>query len=147
MSVVDRYRLIFGTGITLVVIRLSLRLVSLPRRLRWLTCRPAEGAGRPAPLDKIVYYVDRWLTLFPYNPKGNCFPRTLALYWFARRRGLPVQFCCGVMKLHQRLEGHAWLMLNGGAFLEPSPYWQSFTVTVACPPTSSPSHEHPPVSA
>ena len=39
--------------------------------------------------EDLVYYVDRWLQLFPYNAKGNCFPRSLALYWFATTIGLP----------------------------------------------------------
>lgn len=81
-----------------------------------------------------VYYVDRWLALFPYNPKGNCFPRALTLFLFARRAGLPVQFNCGVMKVHQQLEGHAWLTLDGHEFLEPSSFWQAFTVTLSFPP-------------
>lgn len=37
------------------------------------------------------------------------------------------------MKLNQQLEGHAWLVLEGHEFLEPSSYWQSFTVTVTFP--------------
>ncbi|WHZ13872.1 MAG: hypothetical protein OJF52_000706 [Nitrospira sp.] len=39
------------------------------------------------------------------------------------------------MKLNQQLEGHIWLMLDGQEFLEPSPYWRSFAVTVAFPHT------------
>lgn len=84
-------------------------------------------------MEDVAYYVDRWLALFPYNLKGNCFPRALALFFFARRAGLPVQFKCGVMMLNQQLEGHAWLVLDGHVFLEPSSYWQSFTVTVSFP--------------
>lgn len=84
-------------------------------------------------MEDVAYYVDRWLALFPYNLKGNCFPRALALFFFARRAGLPVQFKCGVMMLNQQLEGHAWLVLDGHVFLEPSSYWQSFTVTLSFP--------------
>jgi hypothetical protein len=100
--------------------------------LGWLVCEISADPDEHA-MEDVAYYVDRWLALFPYNPKGNCFPRALALFFFARRAGLPVQFKCGVMKLNQQLEGHAWLVLEGHEFLEPSSYWQSFTVTVTFP--------------
>lgn len=95
MCVVEKYCLISGTGLLVVVIRLALRLVSLPRLLNWLTCKPGEGAHDQNVMEDIAYYVDRWLALVPYNPKGNCFPRALTLYWFARRAGFCVQFHCG----------------------------------------------------
>lgn len=94
-------------------------------------------------MEDVVYYADRWLALFPYNPKGNCYPRALTLYWFACRAGLPVQFQCGVMKPHQHLEGHAWVMMDGRAFFEPSQYWKSFTVTVTYPPSPAAVHTQP----
>ena len=114
-------------------VRIALRVVSLRRLLRWLCCRSAPGGEGKTVTEDMVYYVDRWLALFPYNPKGNCFPRALTLFLFARRAGLPVQFNCGVRKVQQHLEGHAWLTLNGREFLEPSSYWQAFTVTLRFP--------------
>jgi len=60
--------------------------------------------------------------------------------FFARHAGLPVQFTCGVMKFNQQLEGHAWLVLDGLEFLEPSSYWQSFTVTVIFPQSAASSN-------
>ncbi len=136
-------RLITGTGLVVVAIRLALRMVSLPRLLNWLTCKPAAGGQDQNIMEDVAYYVDRWLALAPYNPKGNCFPRALTLYWFARRAGFPVQFHCGVMKLNQSLEGHAWLMLDGGEFFEPSPHWRSFTVTVRFPPMPASRNNQP----
>lgn len=133
MSWVRKYRLIAGTGLVVLGIRVALRLVSLQRLLRWLSRRSVLGSERQPAMDDTVYYVDRWLALFPYNPKGNCFPRALTLFLFARRAGLPVQFNCGVMKVYHQLEGHAWLTLDGREFLEPSSYWKSFTVTLRFP--------------
>lgn len=112
---------------------MALRLVSLRTLLRWLSCGSASGGEGQTVMDDTAYYVDRWLALFPYNPKGNCFPRALTLFLFARRAGLSVQFNCGIMKMHQHLEGHAWLTLDGHEFLEPSSYWQAFTVTLTFP--------------
>jgi len=142
---VKKYWLIVRTGVMLLSIRLASHLVSLPRLLTWLTGKPVVGGRTRESMEEVVYYVDRWLAMFPYNSKGNCFPRALALYWFARRVGIPVQFRCGVMKVDRRLEGHAWLMLDGQDFLEPSPYWRSFTVTVAFPCTPLPQTDHPSV--
>ncbi|MBI4000234.1 MAG: lasso peptide biosynthesis B2 protein [Nitrospira defluvii] len=135
--------MIAGTGLVVVAIRLALRMVSLPRLLSWLTCKPAvEDQDRMA-MEDVAYYVERWLALAPYNPKGNCFPRALTLYWFARRAGFPVQFQCGVLKLNESLDGHAWLMLDGREFFEPSPHWRSFTVTVAFPQVPVPLNNQP----
>ena len=89
-------------------------------------------------MEDIAYYVERWLALAPYSSKGNCLPRALTLYWFARRAGFPVQFQCGVMKINESIEGHAWLMLDGREFFERSPYWREFTVTVSFPPIPVP---------
>ena len=132
MSLVRKFRVIIATGVVVVGVRIASRLTSLRRLLGWLLC---EMSGDPdeRTMEDVAYYVDRWLALFPYNLKGNCFPRALALFFFARRAGLPVQFKCGVMMLNQQLEGHAWLVLDGHVFLEPSSYWQSFTVTVSFP--------------
>ena len=132
MSLVRKYRIIVATGVVVVGVRIASRLTSLMRLLGWLVCERSADPDECA-MEDVAYYVDRWLALFPYNPKGNCFPRALALFFFARRAGLPVQFKCGVKKLNQRLEGHAWLVLDGHEFFEPSSYWQSFTVTLTFP--------------
>lgn len=134
MSRVRKYRLIVGTGLVVLGVRMALRFVSLRRLLAWLACRPGSGGEGQVVMGDTVYYVDRWLALFPYNPKGNCFPRALTLFFFARRAGLRVQFNCGVMKVCQQLEGHAWLTLDGHEFFEPSSYWQAFNVTLIFPP-------------
>ena len=138
-----KYRMIMETGLVILVTRLALRVVGLPRLLSRLTYNPMASGRNLDAMEDVVYYVDRWLALFPYNQKGNCFPRALALYWFGRRAGLPVQFQCGVRKPHQHLEGHAWLMLDGREFFETSQYWKSFTVTVTYPPSPTALHTPP----
>ncbi len=133
MSWVRKYRLVLSTGLILCVVRVALRLVSLKRVLHSLAYSPVAGCARAQGIEDVAYYLDRWLSIFPYHPKGNCFPRALALFFYARRAGLPVQFTCGVMRHDQRLEGHAWLMLKDHDFLEPSSYWKDFTVTLTFP--------------
>ncbi len=55
----------------MVAIRLALWMVSLPRLLNWLTCRAPSGSQDPKVIEDMVYYVERWLELAPYHPKGN----------------------------------------------------------------------------
>ncbi len=128
-----KYRLIAQTGVMVTAVRVLTRLATLPRVLGWLHRAPLSPQPNRTRLDDAAYYTDRWLTLFPANPKGNCFPRSLTLYWFARRFGFPVRFHCGVQRNGQVLDGHAWLSLNGTAFLEPSRHWEGFAVTVSFP--------------
>ena len=139
MSPFRKYHLIVRTGLLILAIRVALRTTSLPRLLDLL--HAGEGArthDRPA-LEEIAYYVDRWLALFPYNSKGNCFPRALSLYRYARRYGVPVDFHCGVRKSGTSLDGHAWLMLSAEPFMEPTQHWQTFAVTFSFPHSASPS--------
>jgi len=114
-------------------IRFRLRRESLPSVLKRLDPVTLSGSPDPARFEDVVYYLDRWLHLFPYNAKGNCFPRSLALYWFAKRSGYPVSFHCGVRKDTTGLDGHAWLMLDRQPFHEPGRHWECFTVTYSFP--------------
>ncbi|GKS57773.1 hypothetical protein YTPLAS18_13000 [Nitrospira sp.] len=132
-----KYWVILQAGLAVAVIRILVRLLPLPRVL---SCLHADGTSNTldrAALDDLAYYTDRWLILFPANAKGNCFPRSLTLYRFARRLGFPVRFHCGIQKNGQTLDGHAWLSLEGAAFLEPTRHWEGFTVTYSYPCTDN----------
>ncbi len=128
-----KYWLITQTGLAVLVVRCLARLAPLPRVLKWLHREPNGRVANRLALDDIAYYVDRWLALFPANAKGNCFPRSLTLYWFARGLGVPVHFHCGIQKRGDCLDGHAWLSLDGRAILEPTRQWEGFAVTYAFP--------------
>lgn len=128
-----KYWSVLRIALVLVKIRLALRFWSLPRILGTLSLVRATGVCNEAAMDDLVYYIDRWLEILPYNRKGNCFPRSLALYWFARRSGYPVRFHCGIKKEASKLDGHAWLTLEGRPFHETSQQWQRFTVTFSYP--------------
>ena len=95
---VKKYWTVLRVGLVVSWIRFSLRRKSLPLVLDRLSPRSMTGRPDEAVMGDLVYYVDRWLILFPYSEKGNCFPRSLALYWFAWRSGYPVLFHCGVRK-------------------------------------------------
>lgn len=134
MERVNKYWNVLQTGLLVLWVRVLLRLRSLPGVLATLNSGSARGIPDEAEIRKMAYYVDRWLRLFPYNRKGNCFPRSLALYRLARRRGYPVRFHCGIRKDPSGLEGHAWLTLESKTFHEPGTLWRDFTVTFSYPP-------------
>jgi len=105
----------------------------LPKDVGLLDPTPGVLKNDGVAIDDLAYLIDRWLLLFPYNRKGNCFPRSVALYWCARRLGVPVRLHCGVRKDGRKLDGHAWLMLHGNPFQELSCHWKQFTVTFSYP--------------
>ncbi|MEO8339756.1 MAG: lasso peptide biosynthesis B2 protein [Nitrospirota bacterium] len=133
---ITKYWTVLRVGLIVSWIRFLLRVKSLPLVLNRLSPRLMTGRPDEAVMEDLVYYVDRWLTLFPYNKKGNCFPRSLALYWFAWRLGYPVLFHCGVRKEASNLDGHAWLTLDRQPFHEPGQHWKCFIVTFSYPPDS-----------
>ena len=127
-----KYWNILRMGFLVLWVRLMLRMWNLPQVLSVLEPR-SVGRGSSKDIEEALYYIDRWLQLFPYNVKGNCFPRSLSLYRVARGAGYPVSFKCGVRKEGGVLDGHAWLMLDGRPFQEIGQHWQLFTVTFAYP--------------
>lgn len=131
--VIRKYWTIFKVGLLVVRVRVLLRFLSLPHVLGTLEPSSTGKTYDGTPIEDLIYYVDRWLLLFPYNTKGNCFPRSVALYRCARRAGVPVRLHCGVRKDGGKLDGHAWLTLDGQPFHELSRQWQQFTVTFSYP--------------
>jgi hypothetical protein len=126
--------MVFRVGLVVLWVRLLLRYKRLPRVLDRLSPRSGKGTPDAAVMKFLAYYLDCWLRLFPYNKRGNCFPRALALYRFARQRGYPVRFHCGVRREAAGLDGHAWVTLDSETFHEPGTHWQDFTVTFSYPP-------------
>lgn len=131
---VRNYWTVLWVGSVVLWIRIALRFKTLPRVLEQFGTLSANTKQNDAEMKILTCYVDRWLRRFPYNKRGNCFPRSLALYRFARQLGYPVVFHCGVRREAAGLDGHAWLTLNGQAFQEPGTHWQGFTITYSYPP-------------
>jgi len=50
--------------------------------------------------------------------KRPCLFRSIALFSYYRRRGIPVQIVYGIRNNGGLLEGHSWLLLDGAPFLE-----------------------------
>ncbi|MBI5789362.1 MAG: lasso peptide biosynthesis B2 protein [Candidatus Schekmanbacteria bacterium] len=95
-----------------------IRLYKLPPLLRLLS--PKAGKQKSWPTDKIVAFTDTILELEKFIYRRNCFKRTLSLYYFLKRIGLPVQVNLGVRKKQDELEGHGWLTLHGQPYCEPN---------------------------
>ena len=130
---VRKYWTILRVGVAVLRIRIALRFRTLPKVLEQVGPLSTKAEPDDAGMTILTSYVDRWLRLFPYNKRGNCFPRALVLYRFARQRGYQVQFHCGVRREAAGLDGHAWLTLDSEPFHEPRTHWQYFTVTFSYP--------------
>lgn len=104
----------------MVLIRLGLRWLQLPKLLQVLQSSQCSESEKLLEFQRVVFYTDRILQAFPYNEKGNCLPRSLMLYVLAPRYGYRVKFHCGVRKTETGLDGHAWLTVKGQPFCEPS---------------------------
>ncbi|BFU96163.1 MAG: conserved protein of unknown function [Nitrospira sp.] len=128
-----KYAMIVRTGLLVLRVRVLLMTKDLLEVVETLSPGTVGERRDDSTMNDHIYYVDRWLRLFPYNKKGNCFPRALAGYWFARRSGYPVRFHCGVRKEGSRLDGHAWLTLDGEPFHETSRQWREYVVTFSYP--------------
>jgi len=50
--------------------------------------------------------------------KRPCLFRSLALFSYHRRKGIPVRIAYGIRNNGGVLEGHSWLLLDGAPFLE-----------------------------
>ena len=128
-------------GGLLLILRLVLPWIKLPKLLAWLTPAACSRRATPQSLEHAVWCATILLRLvFPWRRK--CLPRTLTLYYFATRSGYPVRVHCGIQRHGDNLQGHAWLSLYGCPFLEnddPMPHY----VIVWTFPQAEPSEEIP----
>ncbi|MEM7737225.1 MAG: lasso peptide biosynthesis B2 protein [Deinococcota bacterium] len=63
--------------------------------------------------QQIVRGIKWGLTLMRVRLGANCLPRSLAIYVALRKRGVPAVFCSGMRRTGGKLEGHAWVEVNG----------------------------------
>lgn len=116
----------------LLVLRLALPCIKLPRLFTWLTPSGPRRGGTPQALAYTVRCTDTLLRfVFPW--RGKCLPRTLTLYYFATRNGCPVQAHCGIQRQGDKLQGHAWLSLHGRPFFESGDPVQHYAIILSFP--------------
>ena len=92
----------------------AIRTLGVERTLR-LASRPVRGTVTTV-IGDVVTAVDR---AGRYVPGGTCLPKSLALAWMLRRRGVAAAVRIGVKK-DGRFEAHAWVECGGVAVTEPS---------------------------
>jgi hypothetical protein len=64
--------------------------------------------------------------------RQGCLTRAVTLYWFLARAGVPVELRFGIARTGEA-DGHAWLALDGAAYLETTDPEPKFTVTYRIP--------------
>lgn len=111
-----------------------IRIFKLPRLLKILT--PASDKPQKwltGKEEQVKNYTDKVLGFEKFIYKKNCFKRTLSLYYFLRRSGIPVVVNLGVRKVKDKLEGHGWLTLDGKPFWEKNENPLNFEVIYSYP--------------
>ena len=72
--------------------------------------RPRRDPRERYHLVRATVYLSR---LRPYNPRGDCLVRSLAIYSELSRDGWPVSFVSGIRREAGGVVGHAWVELDG----------------------------------
>ena len=87
---------------------------------------------------RIVVFVNWWLNRNIFMLRPTCLRRSLLLYRFLTREGLPVRIHYGIKKTSDRSEGHSWLTLDDRPFLQDGLIAESYKETLVFPPNADP---------
>jgi Transglutaminase-like superfamily len=101
------------TMLRLALLKLALGLCGFGRTRRWLDSSVANATQTDPPdpqlLSRVEYAVAMSAALYPGH--AACLERSLVLYWWLRRAGVPVRFRMGA-QLYPFL-AHAWVEYRG----------------------------------
>ncbi len=111
-----------------------IRMFKLPRLLQLLT--PKKVTPKRWAVDQIVSFTDTIMEQEKFIYRRNCLKRTLTLYFFFSRLGLPIQVNLGVRKEDKKLAGHGWLTLEGKPYKEPTPNKPAYKIIYSFPQLS-----------
>jgi len=106
-----RLGLFFESWIALAIVKLRLMTAPIP-----LVRRSMMGSDPPLPprpgasKDLLAGYE---LALRNHLWRFNCLPRSLALQLLLRRRGIDARLRIGARRVDSRLDGHAWIEVDG----------------------------------
>lgn len=126
MNKADRHQRLRAAALRLKII---LFLLALPILLRLCSVRSTVSVltphrpctqRSPVEVERVVAAVDRLYLRRPLRHYGPCLRRSLTLYAFLQRRGLPVQVALGAYPGPDGLVAHAWLTLDGRPVYEPN---------------------------
>jgi hypothetical protein len=107
-------RVFFSLGL----LRILVPVVKMPRLLALVL--PKDVRKRPLRSDEVerlLKFIDFFLHRI-FRSRNPCLFRSLLLLRHMRSAGLDVRIAFGVGNLDGPLKGHAWLIHNGGHFLE-----------------------------
>lgn len=104
-------RRVLTSAAVVVVMAAGIRVLGVRRMLRSVERRnptnsDPQASGDPTELGIAVDRAGR------YVPGGSCLPRSLALAWMLRRRGVTATVRVGV-RTADGFEAHAWVECNG----------------------------------
>ena len=102
------------------IVRAPARLArsELPVFLSRVAVQPRDGSD----FRRVARLARRWLRLYPLCSRNTCYLRSLVFFRFvdARDGDLCLHFGVDEPRVHgERLHGHAWVSLNGGALNPP----------------------------
>ncbi len=105
----------------------------LPRSAAILRPRRRRPPRSPEYVERVVAAVDAArIAAYPVVRQG-CLTRAVTLFWFLARAGVPVELRFGIARTGEA-DGHAWLALDGAAYLETTDPEPKFTVTYRISP-------------
>jgi hypothetical protein len=117
-----------------------LRLIKIHPLLRLLTPRCNNSRADLRQKAKIIKWTDAILGWNFFIFRTSCMKRSLVLYHFLNRAGLPLQINFGVRKSVQGvqqwpvLDGHGWLSLKGRSYSEKGDPQEVFKLIYSFPP-------------
>lgn len=104
-------RLLLTSAFLLPVLAAAVLVVGFVRVLGWLADEPAKTRRPDAEAPALAALVNAAANHLPIA--CSCLTRSLLLDWMLRRRGFASELRIGVRLVHDRLQAHAWVQLNG----------------------------------
>ena len=123
--------LFIRTFFSLIVIKVLLYLIKLPKLLKLL-----DPEKRAKPDDQKIEYILKFTNfiLFRLFRSSNpCLLRSILLFRHLRMLGLEVKIVFGVKNEEEMLKGHAWLIVEGRHFPEPTDPSGEYQITFVYP--------------
>ncbi|MFI5178408.1 MAG: lasso peptide biosynthesis B2 protein [Vicinamibacterales bacterium] len=106
-------------------------VVPLPTLARWAWRSPSGGrdlAREQRIVARVAWVQARTARL---RPRGDCLHRSLLLYRELSRSGADPILVVGFRQAHGRMEGHAWVLADGGPVAESPAAVEAFTPALA----------------
>lgn len=138
---------------TIVLTAVLLRTRKLPALLQYFS-RPSDGrigqTVRLEPdsssLDRVLRYSHTIITRILHS-RRPCLLRSLVLYRYCWKHGVPASIHFGVQSGTDKLKGHSWVTLNGSPIGEPKAALRPYVTVYSYPIDIPTSVQHVPAMA